>query len=401
MKPIYHQRLTFFPTLILAAVLACGIGCDSEPEIFQYQIPTAVPIVLQPEQDRMIAVMVPVGDQVWFYKLTGPKAAVDTVDQRFEEFVESLQYDDQGPRLDALPDDWQLGGKRPFRFATIDVPTTTDDGEPGNQIDISVSKLSKQDDYDAMVAMNVNRWRGQLGLPPSDELRAGAEGIDVEAADDQSMWVDLVGESSGGTPPMMAGGFGADGFGAGGVGAGGFGGGDQMTDSTSDDSTDDDFAGDDSVADDSTDRNSAGRDNDAPVSFDVPDGWRAGRTSSMRLASFDVGPEDSAAEITVIPAGGDLRSNVARWIGQIRGSTPPEDVVDQAMREARRLTVDGRPGQRFYLGTDEASGTAIDASIIDLDDGFSLFVKMTGPAATVSDQAERIGDFLDSMKINL
>jgi hypothetical protein len=78
------------------------------------------------------------------------------------------------------------------------------------------------------------------------------------------------------------------------------------------------------------------------------------------------------------------------------------DVVDHALAEAQTLEVDGRPAQRFFLaGEDATSGEAIDATIIPLESGMSLFVKMTGPAQTVTDQAESIAAFLKSLELNL
>ncbi len=55
------------------------------------------------------------------------------------------------------------------------------------------------------------------------------------------------------------------------------------------------------------------------------------------MAAFSVGPEDSAAELTVIPAGGDLRGNVARWIGQVRGDQAPDEMVDKALADAQAV----------------------------------------------------------------
>ena len=187
----------------LSSLLLLPCGCEQAPEVVSYEIPTAVPEALKTEQDRMLATMVPRGDDVWFYKLTGQQSAVESVADAFDSFVASVDYDDDGPNLKDLPEGWRRGGQRAFRFATINVPSITADGEEGNQLDLSVSKLSKQDDYDAMVAMNVNRWRGQLGLPPSEESLAGAQSMDLDNADGQSYRVDLLGESSGGGPPMM------------------------------------------------------------------------------------------------------------------------------------------------------------------------------------------------------
>ena len=124
--------------------------------------------------------------------------------------------------------------------------------------------------------------------------------------------------------------------------------------------------------------------------------------SSMRLAAFDVGPEDAPAELTVIPAGGDLRGNVARWLGQIWGGEVPSAVVDQAMADAQQVKVDGRAAQRFFLtGEDRNKGDAIDATVVPLENGLSLFIKMTGPSETVSQQADAIASFLNSLKLSL
>jgi hypothetical protein len=122
----------------------------------------------------------------------------------------------------------------------------------------------------------------------------------------------------------------------------------------------------------------------------------------MRMAAFSIGPEDSPAELTVIPAGGDLRGNVARWLGQVREGDVPDEVVDQALADAQDVDVDGRTGQRFLLtGEDANSGTVIDATIVPIDENTSLFVKMTGPAETVTKESDAIASFLQSLELNL
>ena len=125
----------------------------------------------------------------------------------------------------------------------------------------------------------------------------------------------------------------------------------------------------------------------------------------MRLAAFNVGPENQSAEITVITAGGDLRGNVARWLGQVRNGTVPDEVVDQALENAREVTVAGKSGKRFLLLSEKDADPrlAIDATIVPLgDDGASsLFIKMTGPAKTVENQVDAITLFLKSLNLNL
>lgn len=119
----------------------------------------------------------------------------------------------------------------------------------------------------------------------------------------------------------------------------------------------------------------------------------------MRLAAFDSGPEDKPGTLTVIAAGGDLRGNVARWIGQIR-SDVPDEVVDKALADAQKIVVNELDSQRFLLkGASPDEGDWIDVTIVPLSGGASLFVKMQGPAKVVEGQQENIKSFLESLKL--
>lgn len=364
-------RINTASSLIIARYFICAMmlvviaGCNRTDPIVTYTVPTVVPQELQPGKERMLAAMLPKGDQVWFYKVTGPEDSIASVESEFRGLVEATEFTDGAPALANLPDGWRLGPEKAMRFATINVPT------PDNQLNISVSQLGRNEDWDEQVKLNVNRWRGQLGLSPSEDKWAEGVEFDVAAADAKGIWVDLVGDPSSGGAPMMA-----------------------------------PFAG--GMADGpkskipQTPPDDVAMEADPRVKFDRPEGWRDGRMSSMRMAAFNVGPEDSLAELTVIPAGGDLRGNVARWLGQVREEQVPDEVVDKALAEAKVVEVAGRSGQRFFLsGEDATSGTVIDATIVPMDGGMSLFVKMTGPAKTVTEQSEAITSFLESLELNL
>ena len=348
---------------VMAVMAVSSTGCARTEPIVTYTIPTNVPEQLRAGKERMLAAIVPKSDQVWFFKSTGPEDAMAVIEREYREFVRTIEFDGGQPVLADLPEGWRIGGDKPMRFATIDIET------PKKQLSISVSKLGRQSDWDAQVKMNVNRWRGQLGLDPSDDKWAAGEEMQVAAADGPSVWVDVVGQggesSASMMPPMMRRG--------------------RAEPSVPDSAT-------------ASQRPSP----DPRLKYERPDGWRDGRMSAMRIAAFDVGPEEASAELTLIQAGGDLRGNVARWLGQVRSGNAPDDVVDQALEDAQEVDVDGRQGQRFYLsGDDPEAGTVIDATIIPLGDGISLFVKMTGPAKTVADSSDEITAFLQSLKLNL
>ncbi|TWU42288.1 hypothetical protein [Novipirellula artificiosorum] len=370
-----NKPLATAPRILRWALLAGStlftIGCDQPDPIVTYSIPTDVPAQFRAGTDRRLGAMFPVADQTWFFKVTGPEKAIGGIADEFRSFVQSIEFSDGAPDLGQLPEGWRLGGEKPMRFASIDVNT------PEKQLDISVSSLPKQDDWDAEVVMNVNRWRTQLGLDPSNEKWAGGEAIEIDTADGPAVWVDLLAKATGedvaAAPSMMG----------------------QMPQ----DAIHSGLQTPPSGSSGSLSAASPAPQSESKLKYDKPEGWRDGRMSTMRLAAFNVGPEDAEAEITIIAAGGDLRGNVVRWLGQIRPSGVSDQVVDQAIEDAETIEVDGRKSQRFLLlGEDPASGTAIDATIVPLEDNFSMFIKMTGPVQTVRDQSDQTKAFIESLQ---
>ncbi len=374
---------------LLTVVVA--IGCDAPPPVTTYRIPTVMPAALLPETNRMVAAIVPTDDSAWFFKILGPQSAVDPVAKDLKNYVQTVEFKDGNPVLTDLPEGWKVGGARRMRFASVTIDT------PGKQLDLSISKLGRRGDWDSLVADNVNRWRGQVGLQPSEEKFAGAELLD-RPGDDPSIWVDVAGEVSASgpsmTPPFARS---PPPFAAATPPAG------------------DPHAGlPRNVREAAAQAKAEGRPPPtsmpeptgaaSPLQVDAPTDWRPGRMSTMRMAAYDAGPEDAAAEATVIIASGDLRSNVARWIGQVIGDSPDDELVDRVIEQAEKRTVSGRDGQRFVLMPDDLgkpdATTAIDATIVPIEGGQSLFIKMTGPPTTLAEQSDAMGTFLDSVRYN-
>lgn len=412
--------MVFLRRFSLSAVMAMLVaGCSSEAPIITYEIPTTVPAALASEETRMVAAILPQEKQAWFFKLMGRKSAIDTVSDTFRDFVETVRFEEGVPILDELPEGWRMGGKRAMRFASVDIDTPTE------QLDLSISPLSRMEDWDKLVTMNVNRWRGQVGLEESDEQWASGEELEREPTTEDgvsSIWIDVTGRPDPGGSPM--------GSMAGAPFAGQKPPFADLASAVGSDPATDPHAGlpreareaiasgklkapgpaskspsmGDNVQSSST-ADSPEPAADSKLKFDRPEGWRDGRMSSMRMAAFNVGPEDAFAEVTVISAGGDLRGNVARWMGQIRQGQVPGEDVDEALENAEELEVDGREAQRFILlpeSSDESDSetdpTAIDATIVPLENGFSLFIKMTGPMSIVKDQSEVMKAFITSLK---
>ena len=373
-----NARLTIprLPAALGLVAIIC-IGCGDPPQIRKYTVSGKIPEQLQ-TRDRMLAAIIPRKSDVWFVKVVGSVDAIKLVESPIRDFVSNLTFKRDVPDLTNLPEAWNRGGPKPMREATILIDM------PDAQLDVSISKLPLSGDWDEQVAINVNRWRGQMKLTPSEEKWAGAESIKVASAQDhEAIWVDLMGEMGGG--PSMS----------------------PMT------SKKPPFADVAAQAADATPDRTAPQnppdtnvtpepDDDSGLKYDKPETWRPGKMSMMRMAAFNIGPENATAELTIIQAGGDLRGNVARWLGQVRGDTPPDDIVDKALAEAVSMKVSGREAQRFIMTSDDGSGEGaaqgIDATIVSMDGGMSMFIKATGPPKTLQEEKDRIGEFIDSIE---
>lgn len=131
-------------------------------------------------------------------------------------------------------------------------------------------------------------------------------------------------------------------------------------------------------------------------SFDRPQGWQwIVPSSPMRKAQLAAGGPEAAAEVTFFHfgpgQGGGVQANVDRWFGQFRDATTGQERETEGRTpltivRARGTFQSGMPGGP----TTPMSGYALLGAILESPQG-DVFVKMTGPAATV-DAAE--GAFL-------
>lgn len=360
---------------LLVGMLALVAACDSPPPIRQYSIRTELPSALAGE-DRMLGLIVPQPEQAWFFKVSGPSDAIRFAEPAIRDYLARVQFADGKPELGELPSGWSLGTERPMRFRTLLIDT------PARELELAISQLPRSDDWDDQIKMNVNRWRGQMSLEESESPWAGAERFELAfelASAEPSVWVDLSGRMGAGpaamsampmVPPRAAAGPGPP---------------PATRPSPSD-----------SVA------TSPASTAESGLKYEAPEEWRAGKMSMMRMAAFEIGPTERSAELTIIQAGGDLRGNVDRWIGQVLGMPPEGETVDEALQAAVGLTVSGHEAQRFFLlgaDLDDPSGQAIDATIVPLENGMSLFIKATGSAETLREERERIGQFLESIRL--
>ena len=320
------------PALVLIGLLVLA-GCQ-EDEITH----TIVPRAAEPEKPRLVAVIYPHGDQLWFFKLMGLESNFDGVLPPFNDFMNSVRFTgkDDAP-VWTKPDDWKEEEAGKMVFAAFRV------GPPDKPVKFTVSKLPGKLDADMLLA-NVNRWRGQqLGLEP-----VTADGLDALKKDKKIQDLTLNGvdtflvDMTGPGPGHQA----AKG---------------------------------------------------SAWTYQAPEGWVASLHPELgkmpREAVFTVTDAGQKAEASVMALGGDaggLEANVEARPRQVDAATPGPD----QLKAMPKITVAGRESP--YVDLTGKQGRTLGA-IVPYGDR-TWFFKLTGPADLVEKQKPNFEAFLKSVQ---
>ncbi|MGD9856426.1 MAG: hypothetical protein AB7U20_15885, partial [Planctomycetaceae bacterium] len=293
--------------VLLMVLTVASAGCGRQETITQYAVPKeAVTVAADKAIDASAS-----NPTAWFFKLDGPQEAVGQVEAQFTALVESVTFENGKPRW-TVPDGWSEAEGSQMRFATLKVENT----DP--PLEVSVIPLPVFDsNMGEYLRQNIDRWRGQIGLEPSagaDWLATAQAAGEVRASsagDVPVILVDLRGKTEKFDPARMLGAmFIPDSGGA--------------TTAPSPSSTP-------ALAIASPSRQEAG--DPAPLSFETPEGWAAGKASSMRAASFLVSDGGKQADVSAMMAGGDELANVNRWRGQVGLAPVSQDELHETARE--------------------------------------------------------------------
>jgi hypothetical protein len=168
--------------LVAGMALLVLAGCGEEG-VTTYTVPKEkeppAPEVARDPGRRLLGAIVPRDKATWFFKLTGPDAAVAAQAEAFQKFLESVRFPAAGKVIDwTKPDDWAEGPDKPGRYATLLVGP--------QKLELSVTTLGPlQNEGENTVLGNVNRWRGQLRLAPvtAAELEKTTKPIKVGGVD--------------------------------------------------------------------------------------------------------------------------------------------------------------------------------------------------------------------------
>jgi hypothetical protein len=341
--------------LRLGLLALCGaaallvLGCQQD-EIASYRAPKSEPLALGSGQDegpvRLLAAIVPHGGRTWFFKLSGPPEVVEEHKQEFDTFLGSVHLTDKAdkPVEWKAPEGWQEEPHPTAQFAVAELKI----GEGDRRATMTITPAGGD------LLTNVNRWRGQIGLPPAEENELGKLTTEGKVGGDKATLVDMKGPGGAkGKAPMAP--FMAANKGGGARPA-------------------------------------------APLKYTTPPGWdEESDPAPPRVAAFQVSEGGRKAEVTVIPFPGEvggLRANVDRWRRQV-GLGPASD--ENLKKDLREVEVDGTAAvYADVTGPASAGGSRILAVLVPRG-GQSWFFKMQGPADLIERQKPAFEAFVKSV----
>ncbi len=328
----------------------------------------------------MFAAVVPHGKQAWFFKLVAPAADAEKLQQPFDDFVKSIELGEPGatPKW-KLPEGWtEKAGGGEMRTATIEIP------HEGAPLELTVSSLPFDEEWDPFLERNVTRWLGQLQqrVPLSiEEIEKIGRKLPVEGGEATAFELvgvmERKGPMSGAMPPghPPIGGAGAT------TGA-------PVTTRASAEPA--------PPAEASTTSSAS-----ADFTAQTPPGWKAGPARPMRKATYLVSTGDGAAEVSInsfpaVPMMADPLANARRWAGELGLDSMTDDQLRAATTE---MKVGGTAGHYFELLTpaDAAKPQATLAAMAPRE-GEIWFFKLKGDRAAVEAQREAFRKFLESVK---
>ena len=348
-------------------MLALGLlstGCGDDEQITRYTIPneadSAQDPVLAEQQARMLAAVIPEGNQAWFFKLMGPAEAVTQQADTFEKLIRSVSFQNGRPQWE-LPSGWEAQPGNTFREATLKI------GDASPPLEVAVSKLSMTGASSEYLLANVNRWRGQLQLAPIGSGQLAESVREVEVDGRKATLVDLRGKLNPGS--MMAP------FAGGGAsipsGAGSLSG-----------------------------APLASRGAPAELSYQVPETWEPGELTVTRGgirvkrdAAFIARDGNAQVEITAsaLPRLGSMLSQVNRWRGQVGLEPTDQSQLEQQMTS---MEVAGEEGQAVVL---EGEQETIQVVVVERPSA-TWFFKLQGDRELAERERPRFEQFVKSIQ---
>jgi hypothetical protein len=168
---------------------------------------TGLPANADPARDgRIVAAMVNAGGSTLFFKMRGNADLAEAQKGDFIKWVAAVcdaqnqtgppqmaaaaaPPDSGAPRIHwSAPQGWTEVPPSSMRYASFSAPV-----EEGGKVDISIVTFPGEGGSDAD---NINRWRGQMGLPPVDASAVASQVAPLKTADTTFSTTDIAGDKT-------------------------------------------------------------------------------------------------------------------------------------------------------------------------------------------------------------
>jgi len=316
-----------------------------EPGASNSRTDTAVQEPREPT-DRMLGAVVPHGDTTWYFKMTGPTAAVAKQVSKFRDLIQSLTFDGTGKPVWKLPTGWQEKPGAGQRLATLSVNVD------GQSLELSIIPMPTSASSQSLLD-NINRWRRQMGRETLAAEQLDKQTVKLQLADGTATLINFAGR-----------------FGS-------------------------------SMGNRSSLSSSLAPAAPAPgdLKYTLPDGWFESKQDTFSRAAFGVRDGDQTARVTISLLGGDgggLLANINRWRAQ---ASLPGISAETLKKQVQTVAVDGVSGS--YMEALPAGASPAGMAVIGWIGGqadHSWFVKMRGNAPLVLQQKANFRKFLESLQ---
>ena len=376
-----------FPTRLWAGCIAAAVlvtaGCWSSDEIVVYES-VSVTRVPKPgatrlgegsakvpvKKVRMLAAITDQPSATWFFKVKESVETVEDFQPKWEKFLKTVTFAEDGNPQWELPTGWQLGGERPMRFATLVVGDLASAALGKKPIEISISDLPPPQSLLA----NINRWRGQIGLAKieADQLSANVTTLESGAITFQIF--DAIGTEAGGMQAPFAGGQRPPGMAP-------------MVPSSKIDRP---------VVPTVTQES-------LPVRFVAPTGWESGKISTVAVGRWHNEVAGGMVELSVLQMSSSSESwkmNVAAWGNQLQLEATPDadsltETVTVAGVTARRI----RLTNPAYVNNEKQTISKTIVALMFEAHDVGWWVKLYGEESSVTESMDTLEQFLKSISI--
>lgn len=151
---------SILPLALLAAAALAPAGCGGGDGINSYTVPKTTEPARKPEPApggdyRLLGLMVPADNPMWFFKYNGPADEITNHEAGFDKLAASIKHNGENPPEFTVPEGWERG---PGRDGFVKVFATAKPKGGTQEVTITQSGGG--------VAPNLGRWVGMIGLKP-------------------------------------------------------------------------------------------------------------------------------------------------------------------------------------------------------------------------------------------